>query len=548
MKLTPHAFTRFWDVHAWAGVIGGLVLYLMFLTGSITLFHEQVAVWEEPLAQRIQVSDMSLQATLERGLAAAGPTRGEVWFHPPRAEYGTARLTYQSADADTWKTAWIDTHRGALVPERERLSSFLYSIHFLWHDATGNWLYYAAGALAAALLLALVTGVLIHLKDMVRQFHQFRPDRSRRVLWSDMHKVLGVMGLPFQLMYAYTGAFIVLGPLVLSAFTSPVFGGDRQRAEAVAWSSASDLPAVPGARANVLLLDDLVARARAIAPTLRPEAIAIMHHGHENGVARVHGMMAGTPGMHGDVYLRQLDGKCLHLSSPSTEGSAGAIRRWLLGLHYAYFGGLVARFLFFALGLATCVTVLTGNWIWLARREARRMNAGNRVLARLTTGFGVGTPLAVAAMFLVSRLLPLEWSARGSAEELTFMGVLSICLAWSFAARDEATVWWQGLAAAGAALLPVPLLAARWSDAGLFGSGPRIGAVIGVDVAVLAASFALLVGALALRVVPVRQRAGNAEAAGEPATARDLMQVRAERDGLGSASTRARTPPPLRME
>jgi uncharacterized iron-regulated membrane protein len=526
MKLSPHAFTRFWDVHAWAGVIGGLLLYVMFLTGSITLFHEQLETWEEPLAQRMS-SGASLQSTLERGFAAAGTPRGAVWFYPPRAEHGTAKLSYQLPNADTWKTAWIDAERRALVPERERLSSFLYSIHFLWHDATGNWLYYLAGGLALVLLLALVTGVLIYLKNLVRQFHQFRPDKSRRVLWSDMHKVLGFMGLPFQLMYAYTGAFIVLGPLVLGAFTGPVFGGDEKRAARLAWSSSDLPPAAAGSKVPVLTADVLVDHARRAHPGLVPEMIKLTHHGYENGLFEVLGMEHGTPSGRATVRLRETDGTLLDVVSPKTEGATAATRRWLLGLHFAYFGGLVARFLFFVLGLATCFTILTGNWIWLARRESQRASVGNRLLSRLSAGFGVGTLVAIAAMFFASRLFPLEWSARGSAEELTFVGVLGLCIGWALAARDETAVWWQGLAVAGAALLVVPIMAARWSDAGLFGSGLRLAAVVGVDVALLVTSAALLVAAGALRAVCIRNKVSKAEDAHDPVLTHGLVLAQA---------------------
>lgn len=140
-----------------------------------------------------------------------------------------------------------------------------------------------------AFVLVLVTGVLIHLKDIVRRFHQFRPDKSRRVLWSDMHKVLGVMGLPFQLMYAYTGAFIVLALLLLKTFTGPVFGGDEKRAAAVAWGSLDSGGTRPGAAAQTLSLDELVARAVKLRPDLQPEFIHVMHHGRENGVVEVGG-------------------------------------------------------------------------------------------------------------------------------------------------------------------------------------------------------------------------------------------------------------------
>ncbi|WP_437913638.1 PepSY-associated TM helix domain-containing protein [Sorangium sp. So ce302] len=496
-KLSRHAFTTFWSVHAWAGVIGGLLLYVMFLSGGITLFRRQLAVWEEPLTQqRSSVEQVGLQATLDEGLAAAGTTPEQLWFDVPEGGLGAARLLYFSQGEAV--TAWV--HEG-LVPERERLSDFLYDLHYLWHRATGVWLFYVAGLLCVALLLALATGVLIHLKDIVRQFHQFRPDKTRRVLWSDMHKVLGVIGLPFQLLYAYSGAFIVFLGVLVGVFTGPVFGGDAARADLSAWgASFADEPA-QGTPARGLTLDELMARARAAEPRLVPERLRIWHLGLDSGTVDIRGSLEGVPFTRGSVRmrLRAIDGAVLSLDAPGAEGARSDVFRWIYGLHYADFGGTTLRILFFVLALATCATILTGNWIWLARREARQERLGNRLLARLTVGFGAGTVVATAALFLVSRAFPLDWGARATAEELTFLGVLVLCIAWALAARDGGRLWSRQLGLAGLLLLPVPALATRWSGAGLFGAGPKLGAVVAVDVALLLTAAALCASAWALR-------------------------------------------------
>lgn len=497
LKLSGHAFTRFWDVHAWSGVAGGLVLYMMFLTGSITLFHEQLAAWEEPLRQVPVAKSASLQQALEQGLAAAGETRGSLWFYPPSNGFGLPRLGFESATTEAFQNVWIDAKQGAVIPERERLSALLYELHFLWHDSTGDFLYYVGGALALSLLLALVTGVLIHLKDLVRQFHQFRPEKAPRVVFSDLHKVLGVMGLPFQLVYAFTGAFIVLAPLSLDAFAGPVFGGDTERASQLLWDRPEESTAALG-KAEGFSADELLRRARAAAPGLSPEYVRISHHGRENAVFEVGGAGSGTPRGHTQVRVRQTDGAVLEVKSQDSEGETSTVRRWLLGLHFADFGGVVVRFLFFALGLASCVTLLTGNWIWLARREARRSSLGNRLLSRLTAGIGVGTPLAIGALFLASRSFPLDWSSRGVLEELTFASVLCSTIGWAFVVRDTRAVWWQGLALTGAALVAATLLAQRWSEAGLFGSA-RQAVVVGVEVALLASAVASFAGSALLR-------------------------------------------------
>jgi uncharacterized iron-regulated membrane protein len=495
-KLSPHAFMRFWDLHAWAGVVGGLVLHIMFLTGGISLFRGQLETWGEPLAQG-GTRHGSLQQEMDRGLAALGRTPADFWFHPPKDGHGAARLTYQVPGEADRTRAWIDPERHRVVPEREPLSDFIYGLHYLWHDATGDWPYYGAGFLSVALLVVLVTGVLIHLKDIVRQFHQFRPEKSRRVLWSDMHKVLGVMGLPFQITYAYTGAFLVLGGLVLQGFVGPVFGGDEERAESVAWGAPERTKAKAGPVTAVLTLDELVARARSARPGVVLEPYRLRNHGHANGHFEAWGD-EGTPSASVAVRLRETDGGVLGVQDYG-EGASGGARRWINSLHYAYFGGPAIRFLFFVLALATCGTILTGNWVWLARRDARRGSWGNRLLSRLTAGVGAGTFVALAALFVASRLLPLELVGRGTIEELVFVATLLACIAWSIVSKNERRLWWQQLAVAGALLLAVPPLAARWSSAGLFGAGPRIAAVAGVDVGLLVTACVLCGTAAALR-------------------------------------------------
>lgn len=502
MKLSPYAFARFWDVHAWTGVIGGLVLYIMFLTGAITLFHGELEIWQEPLAQQAPAR-ASHQALFERALAKLPVQPDDVWFYPKAA--GAAQLGYTDPTAGSWRRLWIDGASGELVPERERLADFLYNLHFLWHEVTGDWLYRFSGFLAVALLLALVTGVLIHLKDLVRQFHQFRPDKSRRVLWSDMHKVLGVMGLPFQVMYGFTGALIVLAPLLLGAFVGPVFGGDEKRADAALWGTPGVGSDKAGAAVVVLSLDELAARARVAEPRLVPESYRVRYPGLENGGVRVQGPIRGTtPEVYGAVRLSLVDGKVLHVDSPATETASGATWRWVRGLHYAYFGGLPLRFLFFVLALATCATILTGNWVWLARRESRRENPGNILLSGLTVGVGAGTLVATAVLFLVSRLLPFDVQGRGQAEEIAFISVFVFCVIWACVVENRRALWWQGLGLAGILLLPVPLLAARWSPAGLFGASPGIPVVVGVDLAILLVALVLCGAAFALRRASVR--------------------------------------------
>ena len=231
MKLSPEAYRRFYELHAWSGVTTGLVLYVMFIAGGFTLFHEPLEQWEEPLAQRTHATPVPLAQQLASGLTAMGHTPAAFWFSPAH-EVGEPAFDWQD-EKGTWQAARLDSERGVLVAQRERLAHFTYTLHYLWHDLTGMWLYTVAGFLGLAWLLVIASGLLVHLKDVVRQFHQFRPQKRGRTFWGDLHKVLGTMGLPFQVVMAWSGAFIILGPLLMRLFVGPVFGGDVAKATLV---------------------------------------------------------------------------------------------------------------------------------------------------------------------------------------------------------------------------------------------------------------------------------------------------------------------------
>ncbi len=487
MKLSAFAFRRFYELHAWVGVLTGLVLYVMFIAGGFTLFHEPLEQWEDPLAQR-QVAPRTLQQQLDQGLTALGRTPDTVWFSPAE-ERGEPGFDWQDASG-TWQAARFDSTTGHLVPQRERLAHFTYTLHYLWHDLTGQWLYTVAGLLSLVWLVVIVTGVLVHLKDVARQFHQFRPEKQGRLFWSDLHKVLGTMGLPFQTVFAWSGAFMVLGPLVVRLFVGPVFGGDEHRAQLVSAGYGVALPEKPGAVVPVLSVDTLVERAHGAMPELHGTAYRFINHGRDNGRFEIWGRGNGSPRGQLMVQLDEVSGEVV---TRSEFHAASELRRWLMGLHFAQFGGAPVRLLFLLLTLASCVTIISGNWIWLSRRAS----SPHRKVSRLTVGVGAGAWVAFGVLLLASRVLPWSLPHRGHVEELAFFFTLVGCIAWAALVRDERLLWRQQLALAAGLWVVVPVFAALHSSSGLFGAGPRVAEVLGVDVVVLLLGVGLGLSALA---------------------------------------------------
>lgn len=495
-KLSRHAFTRFWDVHAWAGVVTSLVLYVMFFLGSVVLFYRPLTIWEEPILQAPAPTGHSLQAALE----LAKPLPEEFYFYLPYEGNGLPKIGYYLPGTSEWYMWWLDVERGATVPQRELAAAYVYDLHYLWNNATGFWLQYGGGVLVFGFLLTLVTGVLIHLQNLVPQLHRFRPERGRRTLWSDLHKVAGVMGLPFQLVYALTGALLVLSPLLFQLSVGPLFKGDEQRAADTAGALVEDPPPREyGGQAPALPLDVLVERAVAAEPRLVVESFIYRGHGREHGSVDVRGHIEGATFGDATVTLTAATGAVELIETPDAERSVATLARWIHGLHTVHYGGLEVRLMLWLLAVAGCITILTGNWIWLERRRAQQPSRINGLLARLTAGVGAGAVLALGVLFLASRLMPLEWPGRLAAEEIVLASSFIACLVHALAAQSSAAVWWRLLGLAGVVFLAVPLAATLRSPAGLFGMGPRLPVVVGVDVGLLVASALLFSLAAGIR-------------------------------------------------
>jgi uncharacterized iron-regulated membrane protein len=493
MKLSRHAFTRFWDVHGWAGVATALVLHVMVFAGAFALFRDELSSWQERAPRTAPAQPAPLAPLVDRALGGAQPRELSLALPGHGAPY--LEVHWPGGGGD-WTETHVDLATGAVAPPTSQLAVLLYWLHFLYHPRA-SWGMYVAGLLAVALLLALVTGVLIHIKDLARQLHQFRPGKTVKVLWSDLHKVLGVMGLPFQLMIAFTGAVLGLAGVLLALLSGPALGGDQAAASAALWGGGRD--ARPSGRpGRALDVDRLIARAQAAVPGFQPRFLGLRHIGDAAATATVWGELPGRLFARGEVVLGAVDGRLLSESLTRAPTPGVAIGRWVVGLHYALYGGLVTRVVYALLAAATCLTILSGNWIWLTRREGRAASAGNRLLAKLTIGVGGGVVPATAALFWANRLAPA--SARQAAEAWTFFGVWAL-VALLFLARASSRGGWVGLLRASAvAFAAVPLLSSVGTDAHLFNLGRHGRAeVLGVELGLVLLGLALLVTAALVR-------------------------------------------------
>jgi uncharacterized iron-regulated membrane protein len=508
MRFSPRTVTLLWDVHAWAGVIVSLVLAMMFFCGSLSLFHHDIEAWQDPPEARGTVASLDTALAAIDGKTLAGKS---VSAAPPSDHAPRAALYLPDRAAMI-----IDPATGAAMAERSMVGRLFYHLHILWHEAFPAG-FVIAGVIATFLLLIIATGVVIHLKDLRRQAFRFRPWLRPRYLWSDLHKVLGVWGLPFQLMIAVTAAVIMLASVIGPPLSAAAFDGDRKRWERELYGNApaaqpSDEPA------TMLSFTALTEKAALVVPGMEPTYVAIDRYGRAGARATVYGdLHAGGFSPSVQVALDASTGALLSRSD-RTRTPAQSTMAVVYGIHFASYGGLGLKIAYFLLGIAGWLTILSGNWIWIERRAARRGRTGNPVLARLTLGAGGGLLIAVAGALWINRLLAPS-AARPSFESYGFFAIWALVTLIALALPARRRSWAVILGTAGLALVAVPVLSFLVSPAHLGnGGGVAGGSAIGVDIGALLFGSALLVAArVAWRgaAVPVPSAAASASDADE---------------------------------
>ncbi|MEN0068543.1 MAG: PepSY-associated TM helix domain-containing protein [Myxococcota bacterium] len=504
MPLFPRKDRKYqvsYDVHTWVGVIVGLLLYTMFFMGAIALVYDPLAHWEEPAHHSVPAASM---VDWWEAIPNDGDDVERFSMSFPSTDYETGAPTATVwRDGERTDLVWRD---GAWQSKGSHAASFLFNLHYLYHPAA-SWMMYVAGFVSMGMLLAQLTGLVIHLRDLWTQLDQFRPKLPTRAVWIDLHKVTAVIGLPFQFLFAYTGAILCLGSILLASVAVPLYGGDLDRLMTAFIERPPPIDA-EDARAPTLALTSLLDRATAAAPGLVPRFVAVQKPGQTVAEVRVGGARSEHDDQRVNVFLEGATGTVRQVEGLEPPTTSRRVLEWTFGLHFAHFGGSGTLAAYMLLALATCATILSGIAIWLAKqRRATHWSTG--VLRGLTTGVGAAVPLASATILLASRVLPWNLDNRTTWLEAVFVVTLGVTGAWSLADRNERRVWGVMLGLTAVVCLAMPLAQATVTPAGLFGASP-IEDVVAVDVGFLLCGVGFGLATIAV-VRPLRRRPATAE-------------------------------------
>jgi uncharacterized iron-regulated membrane protein len=406
-------------IHGWSGILLGLVLYAVILTGTAAVFAEEIGTWsaghvstssafERPIGKTVESLGTQTPSKYHEGvdLFVVGDHELGAFFHRHETDPdGTfvSRGIYYQVDRDG---RVVDRQSGTgeevFGPRSDdALSHFLVDTHVRLH-IPNPWGLLLTGILGLAMLVAAISGLMIH-RHLFKDIFTLRRKANPVLFNRDRHSVAGTWSLPFACILAFTGSFFsFFGTVGVPIVAMAAFGGDVQALNDTVFGNPGKPDPRPAATSGLeRIRSDAIQRTGEI-PTFvtienfgRADAkVTTFHPPEESGVVPISLLYDGADGAFKQV-------KPLIGAKPSAGGTLAAI---MSPLHFGNFAGLLSKAIWFGLGFAMCYVTLTGLRLWVVRRATEARTLG--WLDRLVTIIGLGLPFALlctaAAFFLTT--------------------------------------------------------------------------------------------------------------------------------------------------
>ncbi|MFC2504366.1 MAG: PepSY-associated TM helix domain-containing protein [Cardiobacterium sp.] len=396
MKIPAHTLKHQLALHSWVGISSAILLTISFISGSLTVFNDDITRWASPPAPQIQpAADMAELARLMQHMAEHPEHTSSFLLYLHTDENAPAPLHWETGDSETW--AYLDAD-GTLHSHTRPATAAGHVLDELHRSAgiptiAGE---YSMGIVAILYLLALISGTLLALPKLGQQCLALRLNHSRRRAWLDIHNLLGLTALPFHLIIAITTIlFVFAAPLstLLQPLAPPPPVAENH--------TIDERPLLPP--------QALVAAAQHEIPDLQVRFLAFDSLADREQALAV--VVGEQPSGGRQLYL------ALHPYSGALRyrNHYARARDILHELHFGNYGGYPLRWLYFALGLGGALLFYSGNRLWLDKRARGGARRDVRILAALTEGCTYGSISGIALILLAAvgllpftpRLLPL---------------------------------------------------------------------------------------------------------------------------------------------
>jgi uncharacterized iron-regulated membrane protein len=374
------AYNIFFHTHTVSGIVISVALYIIFFAGAFTLFKSEFYTWENPLFRKHISADEIRTSEVFKALYKEKPTldiNEDIYITLPSEHSPLVNIYGHLTPGKDGKEIHFTTK---MHPETyaiheagsSTIGETLYRLHFLDQiPYLGRWL---AGFVALFFVFATITGLLIHWKNMLPKFWSFSFRGAWKQIWTNSHTVFGLLGLPYQLMYAITGAFYLLLLLVLLPAVMVFYKGNPEKVYAMAYPNMAVTYDKNAKTADNFGKVEEIYKKVEQDFNGKFEIISVNTRNimKEDGAInfRLRSLDKKTFASYGYLGYRLKNGSEVYSSLPGVNKTyTHSVVEAIGHLHFATFGGILVKTLYFLMALFTCFVIVSGILIW---KEARK--------------------------------------------------------------------------------------------------------------------------------------------------------------------------------
>ena len=344
------------NAHAWVGLIISTILFIVFFAGSLSLFRDDILAWERDPNFVVQQSNnaFSLDAIINQVTQDYNvDTHGHFLMLMPRADKFSASVYFEEklSDEEHLDKHIIFSADGSVLGDSQGFSwgDFVYELHYnLYAESAGL---YFVGVVTLFFFVALLSGVVIHWRKIIKNFFQYRVSANKDKLL-DAHNLIGVMGLPFHIMYAFSGLVFNLLIVYQISYALVLYGGDQTQLFEAAGVVDVHLP-----ETNIALpvvgIDKLLVTAKEALGEVTIANLSIDHVGDESASVTFRGVDETQFSTRKEVTYHIASGRELYLTKNNFDNDLRGGLSVIASLHFGDFAGYALRIVFFILGIGT---------------------------------------------------------------------------------------------------------------------------------------------------------------------------------------------------
>lgn len=351
---------KVYKIHKWCGLIAGLFIFVMGLTGAVLVFNHELEAWEHHAYWEVNNQ---------------GPVSIDKAYHTITEKYLNWEIRLQRFSENPSETLIFSLRRPdqrlmvfvhpangnilAALDANKTITTWLLTLHYSFHtDLTGKILVFITGLI---FLVSLVTGVITYRKAIVKMllFRVGFARKTKRSFASSLHRHVGVWGLLLNLLMVLTGLWISYG-IVVNGFKT------------------ASTPTKPIASpALTISIDQALKTLNAKHPAFKPTYMRLPKA--EDQPLTINGFVTGQPFYYSQYYnaatIDAKTGALLDLKLNTAAEVTTKLDSISHSIHFLEFGNWLIKLLFCFVGISAPLLSITGFLLWKWRLTNTKKNA-----------------------------------------------------------------------------------------------------------------------------------------------------------------------------